>query len=219
MSRCSRETVYAHAREVEGRLAEAAGDQPRPAHREAEVQRLRRKIAELESRAQRPALLDPAKCRKLATVAAALGRSLRQTEDLFQILLPPGQAPDHSTIGRWAAEVLVAEVGTDMTQFPTAGHLCRWTGMSQGNNRSAGKRRSGRTTRGNRWLRSVLVQAAWAASHTKATIPGETYRRWVKRMGRKRALVALGQKILVLVYKLLSRGTQYAERLKAEEDD
>jgi hypothetical protein len=102
VSRCSRETVYAHAHEVEGRLAEAAGDQPRPAHREAEIQRLRRKIAELESRAQRPALLDPAKRRKFATVAAALGRSLRQTEDLLRIVLPPGQAPDHSTIGRWA---------------------------------------------------------------------------------------------------------------------
>jgi transposase len=71
-------------------------------------------------------------------------------------------------------------------------------------------------SQGDRWLRSVLVQAAWAASHTKATILSATYRRWVKRMGRKRALIALGHKILVLVYKLLSRGTEYEERLEPE---
>lgn len=120
-------------------------------------------------------------------------------------------------VDRRVAEVHVAEVGTDMTRFPTAGHLCRWAGMSPGNNRSAGKRKHGRTTQGDRWLRSVLVQAAWAASHTKETILGATYRRWVKRMGRKRALVALGQKILVLVYQLLSKGTDYEERLEPGE--
>jgi hypothetical protein len=89
-------------------------------------------------------------------------------------------------------------------RFASAAHLCRWAGLSPGNNHSAGKRKSGRTTKGSCWRRSVLVQAAWAASHTKDTIPGARYRRWVKRMGRKRALVALGHKILVLVYKLLS---------------
>jgi transposase len=116
-----------------------------------------------------------------------------------------------------AAEVILAEVGADMTQFATAGHLCRWAGMSPGNNASAGKRKSGRTTKGSCWLRSVLVQAAWAASHTNATFLSATYRRWVKRMGRKRALVALGHKILVLVYKLLSEDTEYEERLEPEE--
>jgi transposase len=120
-------------------------------------------------------------------------------------------------VDRRAAEVIIAEVGTDMTQFATAGHLCRWAGMSPGNDQSAGKRRSGRTTKGSCWLRSVLVQAAWAASHTKQTFLSATYRRWVKRMGRKRALVALGHKILVLVYKLLSDETEYEERLKPEE--
>jgi len=143
---------------------------------------------------------------RIATLIAPYGEALERLQTI------PG-------VDRRAAEVLVAEVGTDMSQFPTAGHLCRWAGMSPGNNRSAGKRKGGRTTQGDRWLRSVLVQAAWAASHTKATILGETYRRWVKRMGRKRASVALGHKILVLVDKLLSRGTRYAERLKAEEDD
>ena len=113
-----------------------------------------------------------------------------------------------------AAEVIVAEVGADMAPFATAAHLCSWAGMSPGNNQSAGKRQSGRTTPGDRWLRSVLVQAAWAASHTKATSLSAMYRRWVKRMGRKRALVALGHKILEIVYELLANGTEYEERLE-----
>ena len=101
VSQCSRETVYEHARKVEQRLAEAASDPSRLAQQEVEIQQLRRKIAELQAHAQQPVVLDPVRQRKFATVAAALGLSLRQTEDLFQILLPPGQAPDHSTIGRW----------------------------------------------------------------------------------------------------------------------
>ncbi len=120
-------------------------------------------------------------------------------------------------VDRRAAEVIVAEIGTDMTQFGTAGHLCSWAGMSPGNHCSAGKRQSGRTTPGDKWLRSLLVQAAWAASRTKATLLSATYRRWVKRMGRKRALVALGHKILVIVYEVLSHETTYEERLEPSE--
>jgi transposase len=116
-----------------------------------------------------------------------------------------------------AAEVILAEVGADMSWFPTAGHLCRWAGMAPGNNRSADKRKSGRTTKGSRWLRSVPVEVAWAASHTKATFLGARYRRWARRLGRKRALVGLGHKILVLVYKVLSEGVTYEERLKPDE--
>jgi len=100
-SQCSRETVDEHARTVAERLAEASSDKSRLAEREAEIQQLQRRIWELEARAQQPVLREPGKQRKLATVAAAIGLSLRQTEDLFQILLPPGQAADHSTIGRW----------------------------------------------------------------------------------------------------------------------
>src|SRR5205085_5143812 len=80
-----------------------------------------------------------------------------------------------------------------------------------GNNESAGKRRSGRTTKGNRWLKRILVQAAWAASHTKGTYLTARYRRLAKRRGRKRALVAVGHTLLVIIYHMLKRGTTYAE--------
>jgi hypothetical protein len=100
-SQCSRETVYEHARKVEERLAQASRDKSRLAEQEAEIRQLQRRVAEMEARAQQSAVLDPAKQRQFAAVASAIGLSLRQTEDLLQIFLPPGPAPDHSTIGRW----------------------------------------------------------------------------------------------------------------------
>lgn len=114
-------------------------------------------------------------------------------------------------VGPASAEVIVSEIGVDMSRFPTSGHLSSWAGMSPGNDESAGKRRNAKTTKGNRWLRSTLVQVAWAATHTKATGFQAMYGRWVKRMGKKKALVALGHKILVLVHKLLTTGTDYQE--------
>jgi transposase len=116
-------------------------------------------------------------------------------------------------IGPRVAEGIVAELGTDMKVFATAGHLASWAGMCPGNNESAGKRRSGRTTKGSVWLRTALVQAAWAASHTKETFLAAAYRKWAKRLGRKKALVALGHKILAVIYAMLKGETDYSERL------
>ena len=117
-------------------------------------------------------------------------------------------------VSRRAAEVIVAELGPDLTNFPTAGHLSSWAGLCPGNDESAGKRRSGRTTKGSQWLRTMMVQVAWAASHTKETTFSACYQRWIKRMGKKKALVTLAHKILVVIWHVLTKATDYHERYK-----
>jgi transposase len=138
-------------------------------------------------------------------VSAEIAERLRPYEALLvRLQTIPG-------VGRRTAEVLLAELGTDLSRFPTAAHLASWAGVCPGNQESAGKRSSGRIRKGNVWLREVLVEAAHSSGRVKDTYLAAQYHRLTARRGRKRAVIAVAHTLLVIVYHLLTREQDYVD--------
>jgi transposase len=197
-------------------LAElVAGTEDAAALADLAVGQLRRKLPELEQAltarmaahqrfmlAQHLAHIDFLD-EQIAAVGAEIAERLRPFEPQLAILDSiPG-------IGRWSAEVILAEIGPDMSRFPNAGHLASWAGMCPGHDESAGKRRSGKTRKGSPWLRVTLTEAAYAAGRSKDTYLSGRYHRLIGRRGKKKTAIAVGRSILELCHLLLSTGQLY----------
>ncbi len=199
-------------------LAELVADQFQPAQlRDLVRGRLHAKLPELEQAlqgrvrahhrfllAQHLAHLDFLE-EQIDTYSQEIERLTRPFDELVALLdTIPG-------VSRTTAELLLAEVGADLSRFASAEQLASWAGLAPGNNESAGKRRSGKTRKGSQWLRAGLVQAAQAAARTKATYLSAQYHRLAGKRGRKRALVAVAHSILVMAYHVMQRRQPYQE--------
>jgi transposase len=132
----------------------------------------------------------------------------RQVAPFEPVLTRLGTVPG---IARRTAITIVAETGADMTRFPSAAHLCSWAGICPGHNESAGKRRSGRTRQGNRYLRTALIEAGWACTRAKGTALQARYLRVKRHRGHKKAVIAVGHQLLEIAYYLMRHEVTYHE--------
>jgi transposase len=142
---------------------------------------------------------------QIAELDAHLEQLLRKDDDHI------GRLDGTPGINRRVAEVIIAEAGTDMGRFPSANHFASWIGLCPGQNESAGKRRSGRTRKGNRALRAALVESAHGAVRKKNCYFGAQFRRIAPRRGRKKALIAVAHSLAVTIYHIIKNQTAYVE--------
>jgi transposase len=141
----------------------------------------------------------------IAEVDAEVAERLRPFEATLERLdAIPG-------VGRRTAEVLLAELGRDMTRFPSAGHAAAWAGVAPGQRESAGRRAPCRARQGNRYLRAALVEAGQAAGRKRDSYLAARYQRLARRRGKPKAALAVGHTVLVIAYSLLRDGTTYTE--------
>jgi transposase len=178
--------------------------------------RLRRKLAELELALQGQFTAHHGRLIALALeVVDLMNRQIAELDQQIGELITPlypqiEQLISIPGVEATSARMILAEIGIDMSRFGSDARLASWAGVCPGNDESAGKRRRGHTRNGNRYLRRVLVQCAWAARKT-STFLGRTFRRLEARLGGKKAAMAVAHKILVIVYHLLAEGTLYDE--------
>jgi transposase len=171
-----------------------------------QMQFIEAQIAELETQIaerMKPTAEEIARMKQAGSQEAALGLSPRQQAMQLWMEIPG--------VGLISASNMVAELGVNMEQFPSAAHLASWAALCPGNNESAGKRFSGKMRKGNVWLRRTMCEVAWAASHSKGTYFSAQFRRIASRRGKKRALMAVAHSILVTAYHMQKYQRHYKE--------
>jgi transposase len=153
---------------------------------------------------------------ELLNLVDSMDKSIGKLDDEIETACAPFiEAVDRldkvTGIGVPTAQMVLSEIGTDMSKFPSDGHICAWAGVAPGNHESAGKRKSGKTRKGCQSLRTGLMQAAHAAARSKDTYLSALYRRIAARRGKKRAIVAVAHAMLKIIYHMLTKGTTYQE--------
>ncbi len=143
--------------------------------------------------------------RQIANIDEQIKVTLQADTSLIELLCSiPG-------VSQKSAIKILSEIGTDMSVFESEKHLASWAGMSPGNNESAGKKKSSRTTHGNKYLKATLVECGWAATRTKDTYLSAKYNSVIGRKGKKKALIIIGHKILCAVYRILDTLEPYQD--------